>query len=448
MTRTRTTRIGWAVLIPAFSLCCQWSASNSLRADVIRLTNGGEVRGELLESKSAPQVGLPHPTELPEGEEPIDVRTLNGSIITVAREQIDFVQRRPLKIERYVSKARRTEDTVQGHWDLAEWCGDLRLLDERKEQLEMLLDLDPDHEETRRLLGYVRHNGRWMTRDDMMASRGYVRHKGKWVTTQELELIEKSAAQREAEREWYPKVRLWLAWLVDDRIAQKQEALKSFNGIQDPDAIPALTRLLSDHDDRGVRIVYIHVLSHIPGAAAATGIVNHLLLDSDRSVRQEAAQALPTEQYEHALPLLIQALRHESNEVVARAGTMLGIIGDEAAVPALIDALVTTHRYRIEVPANDGITIGQTADGRLGMMDGQAASNVVPPAVDQLARTGQLPYGYQVNQFPGMPTRTRVVTGTTDVKNPTVLAALEKITGRNLGFNERDWHFWLAVEKG
>jgi hypothetical protein len=42
----------------------------------------------------------------------------------------------------------------------------------------------------------------------------------------------------------------------------------------------------------------------------------------------------------------------------------------------------------------------------------------------------------------------KTVTVTSEMKNVPVLAALEKLTGKNLGFNERDWHLWWAIQKG
>lgn len=415
--------------IPVFcslSLVIWWGASVPVRGDVIRLKGGGEVRGVFLENvKDSSQVAI---------------QTSSGVRVSVPKDEIDFAERRSPLIEEYVSRSRTIDDTVEGHWELAEWCRVQGLGEERKDQLEQLLDLDTDHPEARKILGYVRHLGRWMTKEDEMAERGYLRYNGRWVTRQELELKQANAQQHESELAWIPKVRLWMGWLTGNDPQRAANGLTELKRIQDPDAIHALTKLLSQHPHEEVRLLFVGILGQIEGPRSVPPLVDRLLLDGSRFVRRDALQALSTARYPLAVPALIAGLRNKSNTVVCHAAEALGNIGDERAVPALIDALVTRHLVPIQVPASNGVTFSNA--GAIGPFSG-----TLPPQVEIAARTGQLPYGVNVTG-PTIPQQMKIVNVTQEFKNLPVLDALEKMTGKNLGFNERDWHYWWAVQKG
>jgi hypothetical protein len=414
-------------------ICCGavGAMTGSALADVVRLKGGGEVRGKLLDPDS--------------GRDGAVIQTQSGALVAISPTEIDFVHRRPPLLEDYVTLSRQCEETVAAHLELADWCRVQQMPEQRREQLERVLDLDPDHADARRILGYVRHLGRWMTKDDQMAERGYLRHEGRWVTRQELELIEQHSAQHEAEQSWLARVRLWLTWTASPDPQKQGQGISEFQKVRDPVAVSALTQLLSNHGDANVRTLFVKTLGKIDGARPVGPLVDRLLLDADFHIRQDALLALSPARYGQALPLLIQALRHKSNAVVCRAAEALAEIGDPRAVPALIDALVTTHTYQVQVPANNAISFSHGG----GALDPRLFSGTMPAETEIMARTGQLPYGGPIIfQEPSVPRPMKTVTVSTETKNLPVLAALEKLTGRNLGFNERDWHVWWAIEKG
>ena len=122
------------------------SLANGLSADVIRLDNGGELRGELLRAV----------TRTP--GETIVMRTLAGSRVEVSGERVVLVARRPLKVEEYELRAERVatgSDTAEGHWELAEWCRKQRLPDQRRGHLERVVSLAPRHKQAHYGLGHT-----------------------------------------------------------------------------------------------------------------------------------------------------------------------------------------------------------------------------------------------------------------------------------------------------
>jgi hypothetical protein len=396
-------------------------------ADVVMLKNGGQVRGRLQSAADAPVVV---------------VETLLGGTVAVEQSSIENIERRSLLVEQYESRARDVADTVEARWSLAEWCKANSLGPQREEQLLLLLDIEPDHADARRILGHVLHQGEWLTRDAWMTARGYVKHAGKYVTLQERDLLLKSEGERAAETAWYPKVRLWFKWAAGRHPQRAAEGRANFEAIDDPDAVPALVNFLGDHADPQVRMLCVQLLKQLPGPKPVEPLVRRSLTDAEHEVRVAARKGIHKEQYALALQHYVPELQSDSNTVVQRAAVAIRDMGDMSVVPYLIPALVTSHRWKVEVPATPTVALGTTGDGQVDM----APTGWLPPEVEALARTGQLPYGAIVVPSGLQQRLTRTVTIKGDVKNAEVLDALKTITGQDFGYNKRDWEAWWQLQ--
>lgn len=410
---------------------CMGLASLSARADLIRLGSGGELRGSIVRIEGSGP-----------GER-ITLETLSGAVVTVERGEIRFVTRRPKLIEEYESRVRRIAETAEAHWDLSEWCRQNALKEQRNLHLERVVELDPGHEAAHRALGHTLRDGIWMSRDEIMTAQGYVKHKGRYITRQELELIEKTQAERDQELDWFRKVRLWHGWLTGRHEERRQTGRLELEQIADPHAVPALVRFLGDDENRAIREFCVAILAEIGGAKPVPALVNLSLRDPDVEIRLAALNAIREEQREAAIPFYLAELKNDLNAIVRRAGACLGCFEDTRVIPPLIDALVTTHRYRIRVPGSTSPTFSFGTDGSF------AGGTALPPDVELMLRSGQLPYGAAVHQVPppGQELRTKIVTVKYDHQNPEVLTALQKLTGENHGYDERTWRLWWAAEK-
>jgi hypothetical protein len=115
-----------------------------------------------------------------------------------------------------VREIRRTEDPLKeldrrvpevkdapGYYELGQWAKKKGLTTRANDLLRKAIALDPDHEEARRALGYQKHEGRWLTEDEVMSVRGYVRHEGRWLKRETVELLLEQAnqARMEADRQ-------------------------------------------------------------------------------------------------------------------------------------------------------------------------------------------------------------------------------------------------------
>lgn len=400
-----------------------------LRADVVKLKNGGEVRGRLVDRRPGP-------------DEPLTLKTLSGAEVTVPRADVQMVVHRPLRVEVYETKAKRTPETVEAQLELADWCRENRLNAQRETHLRKVVELEPDHRDARLALGYSNYDGRWMTRDEYNRSRGLVKYRNRYVTPEELQIIEKTEAELERERGWFRDVRLWKTWVTSNSERRRQTGLKNLSEINDPDAVAALQKNFSDDDDKRLRMLYVKLLGRMKGPKPVPALAASALHDSESDVRYEALNGIARDQHGVAAPYFVNELRNESVVVVKRAGNALQRVGDETCIPALIGSLVTTHRYKVRVPRKS-ISVG--TNGTFG-----GGQSVVPPQIELMIRSGQLPNGVVVNQpqhRQHQMGRTKVVTVRRSHKNMEVLKALERITGKSFGYNERDWRLWLASSK-
>ncbi|MEK6263148.1 MAG: hypothetical protein AABP62_31610, partial [Planctomycetota bacterium] len=419
-------------LLPAITGLFALGVAEPLQADLVKLSNGGELRGRIIRNPSTGK----------SPSESIQLETLSGATVVVLKSETQFVTMRSLAIEEYESRARRVADTLEAHWELSEWCRQRALSRQREVHLLKVVEHDDHHEKAQAALGRVWHEGAWVDRDELMASQGYVRYKGRYVTTQELDVIQKTTAELEQEREWFQKVKLWHGWLIGRHEERRQQGYVALQAIVDPHSAPALIRFLCEDTRRDVRMLGATILSKLPGAKAVAGLVKMTLFDVDAEIRYASLNGITPENFEYAQPAFIKELRSEYNTILSRAAAALGRVGDERAIAPLIDALITTHRYNVPTNELPGQTYSYRTDGSFGQ------GTVLPPDVEAAMRTGQLPQGAIVLDD----TKTRnlpkkMVLVKVDHWNQDVLSTLQKITKRDFGYDERTWHLWWAAEK-
>lgn len=428
-------RIWSRISVACLILCLIQFFSAPARADLVKLLNGGEVRGRIAGGSGASRLNA----------ESIVIETLSGVTISVARADMKFLTMRPLVVEEYETRARRVSDTMQAHWELAEWCRQQTLTKQREHHLLRVVELDPHHEKAQTALGRIWHEGAWVDRDEMMAERGYVKHKGRYITLQELDLIQKTADELAIERDWFHKVKGWHGWITGRHEERSRQGLLALNQIEDPHAAPAVIRFLCEDKNRDIRSLGVTILAKLNGSKGAAGLVKLSLYDPDDEVRYASLNAIHEDDFETAQTAFVRELRNSLNVVVCRAANGLARVGDQRAVAPLIEALVTTHKYQVQSNMPAGQVYSGSTDGSVG---GAMASGSLPPEVEMAIRTGQLPQGaVMAPSEGGIPLQRKMVTVSVDQPNQEVLSTLQKLTAQNFGFDERTWRLWWAAEK-
>ncbi len=180
-------------------------------------------------------------------------------------------------------------DTVEGQLALAEWCAKRKLAEQQRAHLTKVLQISPDHEPARRLLGYRRVEGAWLTAE---------------------EIARADARQRQAAaalQAWRPK----LIKIVDDlqsRSQRKREAARQrLLAVTDSAAIAALEAVFSDHREE-MALLLIQVLANMPEAEASAALARQAVHSSWEAVREAAAKELAPRDFHSFLPMLLAAM--------------------------------------------------------------------------------------------------------------------------------------------
>jgi len=375
-----------------------FTAASASAAEIFVLKSGGKVRGTWLNRHESPR-------------ETFDIRTLAGGVISFDRGQVEQVVVLSPDELLYERMRPTFPDTVAGHEELAEWCLEKELHAQRRSHLERIVELDPNHDEARRALGYTKSGGEWMTRDELMAARGMIMYRGRYRTRQEIELWEMDRKSELAEKEWFRRMKMWRDWLNSpDRFA---EALKEIKDIRDPYAVPALTRYVEDPEEpRKLKVILIDVLAEIGSGRAIGLLVERSLKDKDQEVRLTCLDEIVERKPPAALAMYIAALKSKDNKQVNRAARALGELGNPEAIQPLFDALVTEHKYVVQT--------GQP---------GQLSSTFTPSG----GGGGGLSFG---GGGPKIFER--------ELQNREVRSALVRLTKEDFGFEEKDWKRWYA----
>jgi hypothetical protein len=390
-------RIRTAIYLASATLLLQPWLQVSTDADVFQLRTGGQVQGKMLNEDEYPRTQYVIETE-------------SGAQVTLAADQVKHILRRTADQEEYDRLRPTVPDTAQGHWQLAEWCTEHRLIVERQHHLEKVIEHDPNHAEARQLLGYRLEDGQWQTRADIMQSRGYQYYDGEWRTPQDIAIREKKKEREAAELEWKSNLRRWHTALIGSDRGRALEAQEQILSGTDPHAAPALVELLEREKLQPVRKLLVDALAGNPAGAAAGALMERAVRDPDPAIRERAAEALLKRKYPGMVRELAKALKSNDNIEVNRAAIVLGELGYESAISPLIEALVTSHKYQIN--ANQP----------------QIGASFSP------GRGGGLSFGGR---------RPKMVRE--QLRNHDVLSALVKLSGgQNFDFNDVAWRAWYA----
>jgi hypothetical protein len=262
---------------------------------------------------------------------------------------------------------------------------------------------------------------------------------------------------------WMTKVRSLVSRLTSGNRAQVQQARNELLKIDDPDALPALTRYLQQNPDEELRRIYVAILRDLPGSNAVYYLVSQSLFDSSSQIREAARNAIGAERADNARTLYIFALKFPDPSLATRAALAIQEIGDPNgdAIPYLIEALVHEGKRAVILPktewgfADDWQALFITAKihiisehgGPMGLYDNP------PIRVGPIPVMKNPPPAIQPAPAPPsilVPFNAPVVSILHEKDgNQTVLEALLKVTNLQPGFgyNRDNWRSWWANEK-
>lgn len=364
--------------------------------DTFLFEGGGRLEGTLL-----------NPDESPRKE--FVVRTERGVLLRLPADKV--AEHRPASPElvEYEQLLAAMAHSVEDHLRVANFCYQAGLREEREFHLQQVIALDSDHAEARAGLGYSTVNGKWVLADEFQRSRGKIRHEGEWKLPQEIALGEAVEARQATERDWKQQAARWRRALRGRRAA---EAVAELNAVAAPQAAAALEEWLDDEEHAEVRLVLVRVLGRLRSGVASDALTEAAVNDDVEEIRDAAVMELVRDPFrrQRAVQGFIAALKEKDNRLVQRAAKGLARLADPVAIPALIDALITTHK--ITLPGRGG-NIGATfGRGGSGLNAGGGGPRVVERRVE----------------------------------NTEVLIALQATVGEgvNFHFDQARWRQWFA----
>jgi hypothetical protein len=157
------------------------------------------------------------------------------------------------------------------HIKLGLWCEKNGLKAEALANFTAAVHIDPHNDATWRHLGYIRHDGRWMSHEQIAAAE------------------HEATEQKHADRHWEPLLREWAGQLDDP--THRDSAEKAFDQIHDPRAVPSIVRLFADKSSAG-EVFATRLLSQIDSPAATRELGALSILGDTATIRHDAALAL------------------------------------------------------------------------------------------------------------------------------------------------------------
>ena len=160
-------------------------AGGAARADVVYLKNGKSIEGRVTVEGEKVTVELPCGT------------------VSFQKSNVVRIERRESSVEAYEKKYRELPaGDAAARVALAAWCRKEGMGPRAEALLREVLELDADNAEARRLLGFVQHEGRWVTPEDRNRQIGLVEFEGQWHKPESVAAIKEARAEaRRAEEE-------------------------------------------------------------------------------------------------------------------------------------------------------------------------------------------------------------------------------------------------------
>jgi len=161
--------------------------------------------------------------------------------------------------------------TAPEHVKLGLWCEQNGLKAEATAHFTQAVVLDPYRDATWKHLGYTKHDGRWISREQAEAARS------------------DASAQQKADRHWDPLLRRWRTWLSEKTRAA--EARTRLATVTEPRAAAAVMRVFG-RGSQADQLIALEILGRMDSPASTRHIAAIAARSPSATVRDTAAEAL------------------------------------------------------------------------------------------------------------------------------------------------------------
>jgi len=371
------------------------------------LNSGGQLEGQVSEFKV-------------DNRTIVEIKRSDGTVIQLAKDQVKFIRRPKEAHAEYLAKKSQMPNTVEAHWEMQQWCRDhldSRLINgpsdlgpERRFHLQEILKLDPDHKQARAFLGFSKEKGVWTNLEQKRLGHGFVRNDKRWMTREDLALETADEAWKDQQINWTRRLKK-----LRSGNGRDAEAIAELAKLEDPAAIEPLIELLGSEKSEEWRFIYLNALGNIRSPQASRAICDFAVTQENPTFREHCISRLKMDYVDRRAAtqyLTSRYLKSDNNDIVNRAGFVIGELESFSAVGPLIDALVTEHI--VDNPlAKDPGSISPTFSNQ---GNGFSTGSSVPKKL-------------KLTQH-----------------NHAVADALRRITKADFEFDEASWKHWFAQQ--
>jgi hypothetical protein len=295
-------------------------------------------------------------------EDPAQVGERIRADPALAATLADYNARRDALDQELRSSSR--QEAERAHVKLGLWCEQKGLKAEATAHFTSAAQLNPQNEATWKHLGCIKHNGRWMSREQAAAEE------------------REAALQKEANQRCEPQIRKWRSMLAD--AGTRAEAEDRLAKVDDPRAVPAIVRVfVSAKEPDHLRAV--QMLGRIDSPDSTWELARLAVLSPSETTRKAAVEALkPRNRRDYAGRLvgMIRAPIHYQVEPIRGPGST-GFLATE------------TPRYRV-LRTYDAPPLFQLSRQFFGFVTYDAVSGL--PIVVRGREVPALASGWSVNQ--------------------------------------------------
>lgn len=180
--------------------------------------------------------------------------------------------------------------TLQGRLALAQWCAKRDLADRQRAHLTEALEIAPDHQQARRLLGYRLVESVWLSEKEISQAESHARQ---------------TAAGLQQWRPQLEEIRKELDHRAQERRRRARERLRE---IDDPAAVAAIELVFCTVDEP-TALLGVETLDQIDGHEAAVALARQAVFSPWPKVREAAAAKLKTRDKHDYVPALLSVLQ-------------------------------------------------------------------------------------------------------------------------------------------
>lgn len=187
-------------------------------------------------------------------------------------------------LDDYEKQRSKLSDTVQGHWQIATWCAQRRLVEQCRAHLNAIIKLEPDHGGARRVLGFQLVEGEWIGPEKIG------------------ELSEQTQLAQQSLEKYGPKIKQLLS-----KDSSYDSVSRSLAEISDPVAIPAMEMAASSMGDTAAKLV-VQWLGKIDSPEASQSLSRFALNYPTSAIREFATEQLRDKPVYDYMPELLAGL--------------------------------------------------------------------------------------------------------------------------------------------